>query len=188
MRETKKPVSQTCSRGEAAAESMAAAKSILPPCGSQGLSGNQASQTQVLSTDSLLEGDLMFILGGLGEERTVPVGASFPDRGIRNDQHDAVAAQLMIPIGKIHPLPPPAAGGAPQPAATSSSAAGAAPKPAAAASHAERDISPPASDPPQPAEEPSDTEQPTPPDWPGSESEQDLPERACLGVNSALCL
>ena len=61
----------------------------------------------------------MFILGGLGEERTVPVGASFPDRGMRNDQHDAVAAQLLIPI---------AAGGAPQPAeiptATMASAGG----------------------------------------------------------------
>ena len=57
----------------------------------------------------------MFILGGLGEERTVPVGASFSDRGMRNDQHDAVATQLLIPISRIRPWL-----GAPQPAETPS--------------------------------------------------------------------
>ena len=102
---------------------MAAPENNLPPCESQGLSGNQASQNQVLSTDAELSGDMMFILGGFAEERTVPIGASFVDPGVRNDalfqhEHDAVAAQLMIPIDKIHPKSPPAAGGAPQPAAT----------------------------------------------------------------------
>ena len=92
----------------------------------------------------------MFILGGLGEERTVPVGASFSDRGMRNDQHDAVAAQLMIPIRQIlRGNVPPAAGGAPQPAET--------------ASHAEQHISRAAGGGPQPAEAPSDAEQPTSP-------------------------
>ena len=99
----------------------------------------------MLSTDAELSGDMMFILGGLAEERTVPVGASFGDRGIRNDalfQHDAVAAQLMIPIA-AGGAPQPAAtassassAGPPQPAATASSAAGGAPQPAATASSA----------------------------------------------------
>ena len=92
----------------------------------------------------------MFILGGLGEERTVPVGASFSDRGMRNDQHDAVAAQLMIPIRQIlRGNVPPAAGGAPQPAET--------------ASHAEQHFSRAAGGGPQPAEAPSDADQPTSP-------------------------
>ena len=170
---------------------------------------------EVLSTDAELPGDMMFVLGGLAEERTVPIGASFEDHGVRDDalfQHDAVAAQLMIPVGKIHPVPPPAAGGAPQPAATASSASSAgppqptatassaasgAPQPAATASNAKREISPTPRDPPQPAAmaskaerdstrqptPPRDTdpispissvtEHPTPPDWPGSESEHD---------------
>ena len=80
----------------------------------------------------------------------VPVGASFSDRGMRNDQHDAVAAQLMIPIRQIlRGNVPPAAGGAPQPAET--------------ASHAEQHISRAAGGGPQPAEAPSDAEQPTSP-------------------------
>ena len=111
----------------------------------------------------------MFILGGLGEERTVPVGASFSDRGMRNDQHDAVAAQLMIPIRQIlRGNVPPAAGGAPQPAET--------------ASHAEQHFSRAAGGGPQPAEAPSDAEQPTPPDWTGSDAKQDTPEQD-LGVS-----
>ena len=106
----------------------------------------------------------MFILGGFGEERMVPVGASFPDRGVRNDQHDAVGAQLMIPIGRNRPEDaPPAAGGAPQPAE--------------ATSHAEQAISPDTGGPPQPAEAPLDAEEPTPPDWAGSEVEEDIAEQ-----------
>ena len=102
----------------------------------------------------------MFILGGLGEERTVPVGASFSDRGMRNDQHDAVAAQLMIPIRQIlRGNVPPAAGGAPQPAET--------------ASHAEQHFSRAAGGGPQPAEAPSDADQPISPDWEATNAQQD---------------
>ena len=104
----------------------------------------------------------MFVLGGLAEENMVPIGASF-DNGMRNDCHDAVSAELIIPIGvwssqpavaaaSAH-CPPepkqpaeaarPAAGGAPQPAV----AAAAASQPAVAAASAHR---PP--EPEQPAE------------------------------------
>ena len=48
---------------------MAAPENNLPPCESQGLSGNQASQNQVLSTDAERTGDIMFILGGFAEDR-----------------------------------------------------------------------------------------------------------------------
>ena len=34
-------------------------------------------QWQVLSTDAKLSGDIMFVLGGFAEERTVPLGRSF---------------------------------------------------------------------------------------------------------------
>ena len=102
---------------------------ILLPCGSQGLSANRASQWQVLSTDAALSGDMMFILGGFGEENVVPVGKSFEERGMRPDCHDAVSAHLMIPIS-----PMPAARGAPQPAVAAASAQQAlAPAPAAEA-------------------------------------------------------
>ena len=96
---------------------------ILLPCGSQGLSANRVSQWQVLSADAALSGDMMFILGGFGEECMVPVGASFPNRGMRNDCHDAVSAQLMIPIGRHRPGGArPAASGASQPAVAAASA------------------------------------------------------------------
>ena len=122
MTTTYKPVSQACGRGQAAAESMAAAESILPPCGSQGLSGNQATQSQVLSTHAQLSEHIMFILDGFGRERPVPVGAYFPDRSMRNDQHDAVATQLLIPISRIRPWLQRPEGGAPQPAEAPSDA------------------------------------------------------------------
>ena len=142
----------------------------------------------------------MFILGGLGEERTVPVGASFSDRGMRNDQHDAVAAQLMIPIRQIlRGNVPPAAGGAPQPAETASNAqqdtlvqdtalnkaardlhenlldveeAGA-PQPSDASSDAKTHAPPAAGGAPQPADAPSDAEQPISPDWEATNAQQD---------------
>ena len=99
----------------------------------------------------------MFVLGGLAEENMVPIGASF-DNGMRNDCHDAVSAELIIPIGvwssqpavaaaSAH-CPPepkrpaeaarPAAGGAPQPAV----AAAAASQPAVAAASAQQALAP----------------------------------------------
>ena len=95
---------------------MAAAESMLPPCGSQGLSGNQATQSQVLSTPAQLSEHMMFIFGGFGKERRGPVGAYIPDPELLDDQHDAVITQLMMPIGRIRPWIQRAAGGAPQPA------------------------------------------------------------------------
>ena len=94
----------------------AAAESMLPSCGSQGLSGNQATQSQVLSTPAQLSEHMMFIFGGFGKERRGPVGAYFPDPELLDDQHDAVTMQLMIPIGRIRPWIQRAAGGTPQPA------------------------------------------------------------------------
>ena len=71
----------------------------------------------MLSTDAELSGDVMFILGGFGHECMVPVGASFRNRGVRIDVHDAVGAQLLIPIGRMRPGDArPAAAGASQPA------------------------------------------------------------------------
>ena len=97
---------------------------------------------QVLSTDAQLSGDVMFVLGGFGEERTVPIGASFEDRGMRNDVHDAVGAQLMIPIGRIRSGGArPATDGASQPAVAAGDArpaAGGASQSADAASAAEQ--------------------------------------------------
>ena len=70
---------------------------------------------------------MMFVLGCFAEERMVPVGVSFPHRGMRNNHHDAVGAQLMIPIGRTCPGGArPAAGGACQPATAAWRASGAA--------------------------------------------------------------
>ena len=95
---------------------MAAAESMLPPCGSQGLSGNQATQSQVLSTSAQLSEHMMFIFGGFRKERRFPVGAYIPDPELLDDQHDAVITQLMMPIGRVRPWIQRAAGGVPQPA------------------------------------------------------------------------
>ena len=89
---------------------------MLPPCGSQGLSGNRATQIQVLSTPAKLSEHMMFIFGGFGKELHGPVGACCPDPKFLDDQHDAVTVQLMIPIGRIRPWIQRAAGRAPQPA------------------------------------------------------------------------
>ena len=95
---------------------MAAAESMLPPCGSQGLSGKQATQSQVLSTSTELSEHMMFFFGSFGQERRFPLGAYIPDPELLDDQRDAVITQLMMPIGRIRPWIEPAAGGAPQPA------------------------------------------------------------------------
>ena len=58
-----------------------------------------------------LSGDMMFVLGCFAEERLVPVGLNYDDRGMRNDQHDVVGAKLMIPIGRSRPSTTPPAGG-----------------------------------------------------------------------------
>ena len=69
----------------------------------------------------------MFVQGAFADERTIPVGRSFNNRGMRNDQHDAVSAELMIPIGRPRPEDaPPAASGASQPAGASAPAVAAA--------------------------------------------------------------
>ena len=81
---------------------------------------------QVLSTTDKLSGDIMFCLGGFAEERTAPVGYSWDTQGMRFDTHDAVGAELMIPIGrKRRGAARPAAGGAPQPATAAASSEGA---------------------------------------------------------------
>ena len=86
---------------------------LLLPCGRQGLSAKRASHWQVLSTHTERSGDVMFVLGGLAEENMVPIGASF-DNGMRNDCHDAVSAELIIPIGVWSSQPAVAAASAEQ--------------------------------------------------------------------------
>ena len=85
----------------------------------------------------------MFVLGGLAEENMVPIGASF-DNGMRNDCHDAVSAELIIPIGVWSSQPAVAAASAhrppepEQPAEAARPAAGGAPQPAVTAAAAEK--------------------------------------------------
>ena len=112
---------------------------LLLPCGRQGLSAKRASHWQVLSTHTERSGDVMFVLGGLAEENMVPIGASF-DNGMRNDCHDAVSAELIIPIGVWSSQPAVAAASAEQalepeqPAGADRPAARGAPQPAVAPS------------------------------------------------------
>ena len=60
-------------------------------------------------TANKLPADMMFVHGAWAEELLVPVGGSYENRGMRNDQHDAVSAMLKIPIARQP-------GGASQPA------------------------------------------------------------------------
>ena len=50
-----------------------------------------------------MRGDMMFVCGAFAEESYVPVGASFAQRGMRDTKHDAVAAELLIPIRDTRP-------------------------------------------------------------------------------------
>ena len=67
-----------------------------------------------LTTDKGLSGDLLIASGMVLELVVILVGASYTDRGMRNEQHDTVAAIFKIPIGPVHL-------GAPQPDWSSSS-------------------------------------------------------------------
>ena len=94
---------------------------LLLPCGRQGLSAKRASHWQVLATHTKRSGDVMFVLGGFALESMVPIGASF-DNGMRNDCHDAVSAELIIPIGLWSSQPAVAAASAQQAVATAHAA------------------------------------------------------------------
>ena len=76
------------------------------------------SQWQVMTSAAARSGDVLFVKGAFGEALNVSVGASYADRGIRNDSHDFFGVALSIPMSdktqrgqKRQP-----AGGATQPA------------------------------------------------------------------------
>jgi len=61
-------------------------------------------------------GDFYAFMGCTVENHVVPVGLHYPERGMRNDQHDAVGGTLYIPYRVAEARPQD--GGAPQPASS----------------------------------------------------------------------
>ena len=52
---------------------------------------------QIHTTEAGLSGDLFASMGCIVQKTDVPVGKSFAERGMRNDQHDAVGANVLVP-------------------------------------------------------------------------------------------
>ena len=58
---------------------------------------------EVLSTPADLQGDNVAVSGAVATSKTIAVGSSFQDRGMRNDSHDAVAVVFTLP-GAAQPV------------------------------------------------------------------------------------
>ena len=56
------------------------------------------TQWQVVTSNAARSGDVLFIKGAFGQALNVSVGASYVDRGIRNDTHDFFGVALSIPM------------------------------------------------------------------------------------------
>ena len=61
------------------------------------------TQWQVLTSNAAKSGDVLFIKGAFGKAFDVTVGISYPDRGVRNDQHDFFGVSLKIPMSDKNP-------------------------------------------------------------------------------------
>ena len=61
------------------------------------------TQWQVLTSNAGLSGDVLFLKGAVGQALDVSVGASYKDRGIRNDDHDFFGVALSIPMTDKEP-------------------------------------------------------------------------------------
>ena len=65
------------------------------------------SRWQLHATENGRSGDLFAAMGCTIDEILVPIGASFPQRGTRNDQQYAVAATFWIPYEVVPDAEPP---------------------------------------------------------------------------------
>ena len=65
------------------------------------------SRWQLHATENGRSGDLFAAMGCTIETMLVPIGASFAERGMRNHQHDAVAATFWIPYEVVPDAEPP---------------------------------------------------------------------------------
>ena len=54
-----------------------------------------------VSTTNKLSGDVMWCYGAFATEMVIPVGKSYRKSGVRNDDHDTVAAKLVVPFADI---------------------------------------------------------------------------------------
>ena len=52
---------------------------------------------QVHDSEQGLSGDILFVKGANTTSFDIPIGASYTDKGMRNDQHDAFGVTLVIP-------------------------------------------------------------------------------------------
>ena len=68
---------------------------------------NGLSRWQFHATENGNSGDLFAAMGCTVETMVVPIGASFKERGMRNDQRDAVAATFWIPYDVVPDAEPP---------------------------------------------------------------------------------
>ena len=54
-----------------------------------------------VSTAHELSGDVMWCSGAIAKQKEIPIGTSYDHSGIRRDNHDAVAATLVVPFKDI---------------------------------------------------------------------------------------
>ena len=77
----------------------AATQGCLRACSGKFSQTGPLAKWECLGTKADRVGDIVFVNGAIAEECTIPVGRSFPDeRGVRDDDHDAVGIKLYIPI------------------------------------------------------------------------------------------
>ena len=95
------------------------------------------------ASNAAKSGDVAFVKGTPSKAWDIPIGASWEDRGMRNDSHDFFAVSLKVPLVQARPLltespssgaPPPVAAKAPPmpPPKSTESASSGAPPPLAA--------------------------------------------------------
>ena len=130
-------------------EASAATQGCRRPCSGLVSQPGRLLCWDCLATEEKLSGDLLFVSGAFAEPYTIPVGTSYPDKGMRNDSHDAVAIRVHFPQSSVpHMASRPAAfsaadDSASQPAESASAAAASSSADGSASQPAES-VSPPA--------------------------------------------
>jgi len=82
-------------------EAIPATQDCARPCSGIFSKTGALSRWDCVGTEANLSGDLVFVNGAFAEQYAIPVGASYEDRGMRNDSHDAVAIHVDIPLRSV---------------------------------------------------------------------------------------
>jgi len=82
-------------------DAIPATQDCARPCSGIFSKTGALSRWECVGTEANLSGDLVFVNGAFAEQYAIPVGASYEDRGMRNDSHDAVAIHVDIPVRSV---------------------------------------------------------------------------------------